>query len=223
MDEIGNSSHRLVNFRLFYLITQMIGVTIIILVVSWIGIHLDGLGWDYEQPQIMFNWHPTLMTIGMVFLYGNCNLMSGMFLKLVTLSFWLWDFFDLYVTNFHFIQYIKILTILYSWRYVFSGHSYQTFCKIYSISLKFLAIMVYRGFRYARKKPLKITHALIHGFAFLFTVIALVAAFNSHNYAKPIPIPNLYTMHSWIGISAVVIFACQVRIFKFLLRISMKL
>jgi hypothetical protein len=62
----------------------MIGVTIIILVVSWVGIHLNGLGWDYEEPLQMFNWHPVLMTIGMIFLYGNCNLYSGMFIKLVT-------------------------------------------------------------------------------------------------------------------------------------------
>jgi len=67
---------------------------------------------------------------------------------------------------------------------------------------------VYRGFRYGRKKSLKITHASIHGLAFLFTVCGLVAAFNSHNYAKP-PIPNLYSLHSWIGLAAVIIFACQ--------------
>lgn len=78
-----------------------------------------------------------------------------------------------------------------------------------SLLYTFAAILVYRGFRYARKKPLKVTHAVIHGLAFVFTVIALVAAFDSHNLAK-IPIPNMYTLHSWVGMAAVVLFACQV-------------
>jgi cytochrome b-561 len=65
------SQNRLVNFRLLYLITQMIGVVIAILVASWIGIHLKGFGWDYDAPSVLFNWHPILMSIGMVFLYGN--------------------------------------------------------------------------------------------------------------------------------------------------------
>lgn len=64
---------RLVNFRLLYLVTQLIGVVLIILVVSWVGIHLNGFGWDYAQPFVLFNWHPIFMTIGMVFLYGNCK------------------------------------------------------------------------------------------------------------------------------------------------------
>lgn len=72
MEQIG-PNHRLVNFRLFYLITQMIGVALIILMISWVGIHLGGLGWNHNAPKIIFNWHPILMTIGMVFLYGNCE------------------------------------------------------------------------------------------------------------------------------------------------------
>lgn len=68
--------------------------------------------------------------------------------------------------------------------------------------------MIYRGFRYTRKKPLKLTHAAIHGGAFFFTVIALVAVFDSHNLANP-PIANLYSLHSWIGLSAVIVFGMQ--------------
>lgn len=140
MEGSGSSPTSLNNFRIVYLITQMVGATIIILIGSWVGVHLKGLSWT-SNPAVQFNWHPLLMSFGMIFLYGN-------------------------------------------------------------------SILVYRGFRYARKKPLKITHAAIHGLAFVFTVIALVAAFDSHNLAKP-PIPNMYTLHSWVGMAAVVLFGCQ--------------
>jgi len=138
---MDQSQGRYVNFRLLYLITQLVGAAIIILIASWIGLHLGGFSWDYENPKVLFNFHPIFMTIGMVFLYGN-------------------------------------------------------------------SILVYRGFRYGRKKSLKITHATIHALAFFFTVYGLIAAFDSHNYAK-IPIANLYSLHSWIGLLAVIIFAGQ--------------
>uniref|UniRef100_U5ETM5 Putative non-vertebrate eumetazoan cytochrome b n=1 Tax=Corethrella appendiculata TaxID=1370023 RepID=U5ETM5_9DIPT len=141
MEEIGGPSASLSNFRILYLITQMVGGAIIILVGSWIGVHLGGLAWT-RYPSIQFNWHPLLMVIGMVFLYGN-------------------------------------------------------------------SILIYRGFRFARKKPLKIAHATIHALAFLLTVIALIAAFDSHNLARPRPIPNLYTLHSWVGLIAVILFGFQ--------------
>ncbi|XP_035913910.1 cytochrome b reductase 1 [Anopheles stephensi] len=141
MDNSPPPPSALNNFRILYLVTQLVGITIIILVSCWIGIHLNGLGWS-SRPSIQFNWHPLLMSVGMIFLYGN-------------------------------------------------------------------SILIYRGFRYARKKPLKITHATIHGAAFIFTVVALVAVFDSHNLAKPNPIPNMYTLHSWVGLSAVLLFSLQ--------------
>lgn len=140
MEEIGSSTRNLVNFRLLYIISQLVGIVVIILMMTWVGIHLGGLAWT-SQPSVQFNWHPLLMTIGMIFLYGN-------------------------------------------------------------------SILVYRGFRYARKRPLKLTHAIIHGSAFLFTVFALVAVFDSHNLNDP-PIPNMYSLHSWVGLSAVLLFSLQ--------------
>lgn len=61
------------NFKVLYITTQMVGITLIIIMGSWIGTHLGGFSWT-SNPKTEFNWHPFLMTIGMVFLYGNCKL-----------------------------------------------------------------------------------------------------------------------------------------------------
>lgn len=63
---------RLEIFNLIYIIIQLIGVTIIILMASWVFGYLGGLSWS-ATPNIQFNWHPLLMSIGMIYLYGNCK------------------------------------------------------------------------------------------------------------------------------------------------------
>ncbi|KAH8876106.1 Cytochrome b561 [Schistosoma japonicum] len=47
----------------------------------------------------------------------------------------------------------------------------------------------------------KILHAVLHILAFLFGVLGIKAAFDMHN---ALSIPNLYSLHSWLGITAIV-------------------
>lgn len=70
------------------------------------------------------------------------------------------------------------------------------------------AILVYRLLRTTTKLYVKILHGIIHIAVLIFASIALKAVFDSHN--KPIkPIPNMYSLHSWVGLTAVVLFGLQ--------------
>ena len=62
----------------------------------------------------------------------------------------------------------------------------------------------------SRKRSVKILHASLHALALACAVFGLVTVFDSHNLATK-PIPNLYSLHSWIGIITVSLFGLQVR------------
>jgi len=106
------------------------------------------------------------------------------------------------------------------WMGIYQGFSsWEDKTKIFSyhplfmvIGLVFLyghAILVYRIWRNNRKIYVKILHAVLHGLALLFASLGLKAVFDSHNYAKPNPANNLYSLHSWLGILTISLFAFQ--------------
>ncbi len=70
------------------------------------------------------------------------------------------------------------------------------------------AMLIYRVFRFLPKLPLKAVHAVLMLLSLLFSVVGLKSAFDSHNLRG---IPNMYSLHSWIGLITVVLFALQVR------------
>lgn len=60
---------------------------------------------------------------------------------------------------------------------------------------------------------MKFIHAGLNLVAFILAVISLVAVFDFHNAAK---IPNMYSLHSWLGLIAVILYCLQVNRLFFL-------
>lgn len=70
------------------------------------------------------------------------------------------------------------------------------------------ASLVYRlpQARLGPRLPWKALHAALHLGAFVLTVVGLVAVFRYHSRART---PHLYSLHSWLGLAATILFACQ--------------
>lgn len=122
-------------------VAEIFGVIIVALMCYWTAITRGGFAWQ-ENPGKQFNWHPLLMTVGLIYLYGN-------------------------------------------------------------------GMLLYRVFRNGKKKNLKILHATVMIGSFVCMTVGLKAAFDSHDLKKPTPIPNMYSLHSWMGIIAAALFAMQ--------------
>lgn len=135
MDEVTQD---LRGFFPVYFTTQIAGIVTVILTGIWTGHYLDGFAWR-SNPSLQFNWHPFLMNLGMIYLYGN-------------------------------------------------------------------GILMYRIFRNEPKIKLKLAHAAIMILVFILSVIALIAVFDFHNLKQ---IPNMYSLHSWMGILTVILFLFQ--------------
>lgn len=138
----GNNSNNMTpantrGFLPLFVSAQVVGLLAILLVISWTTYYLGGLGWG--NPNTRFNWHPLLMVIGFVYLYGN-------------------------------------------------------------------SILIYRILREEPKPKLKLIHGGINALAFLLAIIGQIAVFSFHNEKN---IPNLYSLHSWIGLGTMILFGGQ--------------
>lgn len=55
----------------------------------------------------------------------------------------------------------------------------------------------------------KAYHAALQAAALVCVVLGVTAAFKSHTLKKPVPIPNLYSSHSWLGLAVLALLAAQ--------------
>ena len=111
------------------------------------GYNEGGFAWS-EDPQRQFHYHPTFMSMGLIFLFGE-------------------------------------------------------------------AAIVYRVFRHEKKRFTKLLHMCIHSSALIFMFVALKAVLDSHDHhvgpdGKVAPIPNFFSIHSWIGILTILAYILQV-------------
>ncbi|CAN9497768.1 unnamed protein product [Ophioblennius macclurei] len=77
------------------------------------------------------------------------------------------------------------------------------------VVLQGIAIIVYRlpwTWR-CSKLLMKFIHAGLNLLAFILAVVSTVAVFDFHNYAN---IPNMYSLHSWLGLSVVILYGLQI-------------
>lgn len=110
---------------------EIFGLIMITLCAVWSQIYLDG--YSVATPKQIFNYHPLLMTIGMLFLNAN-------------------------------------------------------------------GILIYRTTRWLRFQRQKLIHFVVQLSALVVSLIGVYAVFHFHNAEG---IPNLYSLHSWLGITAV--------------------
>lgn len=54
---------------------------------------------------------------------------------------------------------------------------------------------------------MKFIHAGLNVLAFILAVISVAAVFDFHNAKN---IPNMYSLHSWVGLAAVILYPTQV-------------
>jgi len=67
MDEIEQDLRGL---RPAFLLAQLAGLTMVVTMSVWTGHYLGGFA-GQTVPELNFNWHPLLLTISLIYLYGN--------------------------------------------------------------------------------------------------------------------------------------------------------
>ncbi|XP_068120228.1 transmembrane ascorbate-dependent reductase CYB561 [Hyperolius riggenbachi] len=68
------------------------------------------------------------------------------------------------------------------------------------------ALLVYRVFRNETKRATKILHGALHVMALVISLVGIIAVFQFHKNKN---IPDMYSMHSWLGIVTFSIYILQ--------------
>ncbi|KAF4519995.1 hypothetical protein B566_EDAN007143 [Ephemera danica] len=78
------------------------------------------------------------------------------------------------------------------------------------ITFSGFSLLLYRVCRCCRRIYVKLLHTLFHVIAIPCVALGFLAVLESHNRATPEPIPNFYSLHSWMGLVTMGLFAMQV-------------
>lgn len=89
-------------------------------------------------------------------------------------------------------------SLIYSFHFNFSHNLDQTLS----------AILLYRLCRCLKHIYAKLAHTLFHALTIPCVAIGFLAVYDSHNLANP-PIPNFYSLHSWLGLVTMGLFVLQ--------------
>ncbi|ENN83480.1 hypothetical protein YQE_00162, partial [Dendroctonus ponderosae] len=86
------------------------------------------------------------------------------------------------------------------------------------ITFSGFSVLLYRICRCCRRIYVKLLHTVFHALAIPCVALGFLSVLDSHNLAQP-PIPNFYSLHSWIGLVTMGLFAIQfvVGFFSFLI------
>ncbi|XP_049778852.1 transmembrane ascorbate-dependent reductase CYB561 isoform X1 [Schistocerca cancellata] len=86
------------------------------------------------------------------------------------------------------------------------------------ITFSGFSLLLYRICRCCRRIYVKLFHTIFHALAIPCIVVGFIAVLDSHNLADP-PIANFYSLHSWMGLVTMGLFALQfvVGFFSFLI------
>ncbi|KAK9889810.1 hypothetical protein WA026_007182 [Henosepilachna vigintioctopunctata] len=76
------------------------------------------------------------------------------------------------------------------------------------ITFSGFSILLYRICRCCRRIYVKLLHTIFHALAIPCVALGFLAVLDSHNLANP-PIANFYSLHSWIGLVTMGLFAIQ--------------
>lgn len=76
------------------------------------------------------------------------------------------------------------------------------------ITLSGFSVLLYRICRCWERLHVKLFHMGLHALAIPCIIVGFIAVYDYHNLNSP-PIPNLYSLHSWIGLATMGSFAFQ--------------
>ncbi|XP_021939496.1 cytochrome b ascorbate-dependent protein 3 isoform X2 [Zootermopsis nevadensis] len=87
------------------------------------------------------------------------------------------------------------------------------------ITFSGFSILLYRVCRCCRRIYVKLFHTIFHALAIPCIVVGFIAVLDSHNLNPAGAIPNFYSLHSWMGLVTMGLFALQfvVGFFSFLI------